>query len=342
MEIIQNIRVLGPVFAFAWAVTIIFILWKPQRYFNSFLLIGALIVSMVFVSGFFTRDAAGYFLLACYLLIMLGLLLTPVLLIVNGVQMIRKESVCPAHLLSLGLGIAVGVGEVAAVIWVLGLSETVRTGDSYRLIMFTVLTVFYFSFLVLSFVIYSVFIQIMPHRMNFDYIVIHGCALADGVRPGRLLTARLDKAIEVWQKCEKKPFIIPSGGQGDDEKLSEAQSMANYLLEHGIPREMILQEDRSTTTMENLEFSKEIIDSRGGGRRIALVSSNYHVYRCLRYAAKIGLRCTGIGAKVALYYWPSALIREFVAVFVTKRFLIWSMIGYVLFICPVWYDLVFR
>jgi hypothetical protein len=48
----------------------------------------------------------------------------------------------------------------------------------------------------------------------------------------------------------------------------------------------------------------------------------------------VGLKCTGIGADVALYYWPSALIREFIAIFVTKRFLIWALIGYVLFISP--------
>ena len=199
------------------------------------------------------------------------------------------------------------------------------------------LTVFYFSFLVLSFVVYSVFIQILPHRTQFDYIIIHGCGLADGERMTKLLSNRVDKAIEIYRKCPVKPVIIPSGGQGADEKRSEAQAMKDYLLEHGVPDEHILLEDRSATTRENLLNSKALIDAREGKKRTALVSSNYHIYRCLRLAREIGLKCTGIGAGVALYYWPSALIREFIAVFLTKRFLFWSLLGYLVFISPLLY-----
>lgn len=156
----------------------------------------------------------------------------------------------------------------------------------------------------------------------------------------KLLSNRVDKAIQIWRKCRRKPILIPSGGRGDDEKLSEAEAMKRYLLEHGIPEECILPEDRSKTTRENLLYSKEIIDARPGRKRTALVSSNYHVYRCLRLAREAGLKCTGIGADVALYYWPSALIREFIAIFLTRRFLIWSLLGYAVFIGPILYVLI--
>ena len=111
--------------------------------------------------------------------------------------------------------------------------------------------------------------------------------------------------------------------------------MKQYLVAQGIPEMHIVLEGRSATTRENLLFSKQIIDARPGGRKTALVSSNYHIYRCLCLAREVGLKCTGIGAKVALYYWPSALIREFAAVFLTKRFFIWAMLGWLVFISPV-------
>ncbi len=130
-------------------------------------------------------------------------------------------------------------------------------------------------------------------------------------------------------------MLIPSGGRGSNEKISEAEAMKRYLLEKGIPEEHIILEDGSATTMENLQNSKEIIMSRPGGKRTALVSSNYHIYRCLTYARKLKLNCIGIGAKVALYFWPTALIREFIAVFSTKKFLFWSLLGYVIFILPI-------
>ncbi len=323
-----------------WGLTIALTVLRPQRYLNSILLMLSLLTTMVFAAGFFGHEAGSYFLLVCFLLTMLILFLVPLLLIINGIQMIRRESVSLAHLLSLGLGMVVGIGEIATVVYVLGLTDTIETGHWNLWILFLAATVFYFSFLLLCFVLYSVFIQIMPHRMNFDYVIIHGCGLSGGNRMTRLLSNRVDKAIEIYEKCVKKPFIIPSGGQGGDERISEAQAMSDYLVEHGIPADRILLEDRSATTRENLLNSKQIIDERQTDGRIALISSNYHIYRCLLLARDVGLKCTGIGADVALYFWPSALIREFIAVFVSRRFFIWAISGYLFFISPFVYALI--
>ena len=165
---VENLHSFGPVVAVVWGLTILCAVLWPQRYWNSFLLLAALLVTMLFVSGFFEADARGWFLLACFLLTMLALLLVPLLLILNGVQMLRRESFSPAHMLSLALGIVVGVGEIATIGYVQGLSEFLRIGRASFWILLLAETVFYFSFLVLSFVLYTVFIQIMPHRMRFD------------------------------------------------------------------------------------------------------------------------------------------------------------------------------
>ncbi len=330
--------VLAPAVAFLWTSTLISVVSRPQRYLNSILLMSSLGVTMVFFAGFF-GSYGGYYLLGCFLLTMLALFLVPVMLIVNGVHMIKRESFSPAHVLSLALGIVIGVGEIATVVYVLGLSDYIQLERANYWVLLIAATVFYFSFLLLCFVVYSVFICIMPHRRTFDYVIIHGCGLADGSRLTRILSDRVDKAIKVYNKCKTKPIIIPSGGKGDDEQLSEAQAMTDYLVSHGVPEEHIIQENRSTTTRENLINSKEIIDAMDGRKRTALVSSNYHIYRCLRLAREVELDCTGIGSRVAMYYWPSALIREFAAVFLTKRFLIWCLPGYLVFISPILYGL---
>ena len=334
-EILEHLRAVGPVFAALWALTIALTVWRPQHFRNSLLLMASLAVTMVFAAGLFGREAGAYILTALFLLTAMALLLVPVLLILNGIQMIRREGFCLAHALSLGLGIVVGVGEIAAAVYVLDASDVIRVGSLNGWILFVAFTVFYFSTLVLSFVVYSVFIQIMPRRMDFDYVIIHGCGLAGGERMTKLLSDRVDRAVEIYRKCGGKPVIIPSGGQGSDEKISEAEAMKRYLIAHGVPAESILPEDRSATTRENLAFSKALIDARPGGRKTALVSSNYHIYRCLRLAREIGMKCTGVGAHVALYFWPSALIREFIAVFLTPGFLIWALAGYAVFISPV-------
>ena len=330
--IFDTVHSIGPMFAVVWLLTIgSAILW-PQRFRNSFLLMFALLVTMVFAAGCL-GDAGPGFMLVSFLLVMLALFMVPVLLVINGVQMIRRESLCLAHCLSLALGLFVGAGEIAAVVYVFGLDGSVAYGTAGPLTMLLAMTVFYFSCLVLCFVVYTVFIQILPRRMNFDFVIIHGCGLIGGEKLTKLLSNRVDKAIEIYERCKKKPIIIPSGGQGADEKVSEAEAMGRYLIEHGIPKESIVLEDGSATTRENLLNSKAIVNARGGGKT-ALVSSNYHVYRCLRIAREVGLTCTGVGAKTALYYWPSALIREFIAVFLTRDFLVKALIGYVLFMSP--------
>ena len=331
--IIDNVKTLGPILVILWLTVIILAVWKPQRYFNSILLMGACAFTMLFITSLF-GDKMVDAMMVCFWIVVLALFTVPVMLVINGIVILRREARSFKNMLSLLLGIVIAIGEIAGVIYVLQLADAIDIYDANIFILFVFATVFYFSCLILSFVVYTVFIEILPHRMNFDFIIIHGSGLINGDTMTKLLTNRVDKAIEVFNKCGRKPVLIPSGGKGPDESISEALAMKNYLIEHGIPEDKIVLEDRSATTKENLCNSKEIIDSYSGKRKTALVSSSYHIYRCLRFAKEIEMKCVGIGAKVTFYYWPSAVIREFVAVFLTKRFFIWSMIGYVLFISP--------
>ena len=64
------------------------------------------------------------------------------------------------------------------------------------------------------------------------------------------------------------------------------------------------------------------------------MTSNYHVYRALSLCESIDLACTGIGAHVALYYWPSALIREFAAIMSRKKNLLIFAAGWLMSVFP--------
>jgi len=332
MEVIlDNLSIITPFFAVSWALFLIAVLRRPQRMTNCYLLMAALFFSAVMLTGIF-GDYMGYALLALFILIMAALLLVPAMLIFNGVRLLKKEGFSAAHVLSLLLGIVIGTGEISAAAWLLTSMYNIDMSSLEVIMGFVFATVFYFSVVILSFVVYVLFIQLMPHRMDFDYVIIHGAGLIDGSRISKLLAERLDKAVEIYGRCKTKPILIPSGGKGADESVSEAEAMTAYLIDKGIPAESIVPEVRSSTTMENLRFSKELIESRGGAKRIALVSSNYHIYRCIVYASKLKMKCTGIGAKVALYYWPSAVLREFVAIYTMKKQLILILAGYIFFV----------
>ena len=325
-----------------WALLAVSFHKDRSRYRNCYLLFFALfssVIALVRLAGPFQGTIVAVFAWG----VLLTLLIVPFFLVWNGIVMLRREGRSLGNLLSLGLGLAVGFGEVAAFLAVI-MPEI--AGDSWdganylfqisRLGMFASVSVFYFSMAFVVFMLYCVFLQIIPHKRDFDYIIIHGAGLLDGDRMSKLLADRLDKAIEVYRKDPTPPVLIPSGGQGSDETISEAEAMQRYLLEKGVPADHIIKEDQSATTFENLKNSKAIIDAQEGSKYTALVSSNYHVYRALRYCRKIGLKCVGIGSHVAFYYWPSALIREFIAVHAETKHLIMLLAGWILLMLPLY------
>ena len=97
-------------------------------------------------------------------------------------------------------------------------------------------------------------------KYNQDFIVILGCKIRDDGTPLPLLKGRIDRALEFYhsqlEKTGKQACFIPSGGKGNNEIISEAQSMKNYLVENGIDESIIYPETESSTTLENMMFSR--------------------------------------------------------------------------------------
>lgn len=336
-----NLRNAAAFSAFFWIALFISMTIDMRRFRNCVLL---------FLSGLFTLPVivalAGQYgyevMMALLYLGVLVLLAVPFFFIGNGIHILRKEGIKLANMLSLLLGILIALGEAGAIYFLYNefFLETDSPSGWTPLILLFSLTVVYGCLLFLAFMWYTMFIQVIPRKKDFDYVIIHGCGLLGGNGISPLLRQRLDKAIEVYKKDPTPPVMIPSGGKGSDEYVSESEAMAVYLIEHGVKIDDVLIENRSMNTMENLKNCKEIIDARPGRKYTALVTSNYHVYRCLSYCRKIGLTCTGIGSRVAGYYWPSALIREFIAVMREKRHLRLAFIGWLIMVVPVlfvWY-----
>lgn len=241
------------------------------------------------------------------------ILIVPFLLIINGFVMLRREGFSIANLLSMLFGVLILAGEFATYH-----SAFIIVKEEASPLMQTMYpvfagTVFYVSYVFLAFMFYTFLIRIIPRKADFDYVIVLGAGLLKGEKVSKLLADRLDKGKKVYDRSFTACRIIVSGGKGPDEKISEAQAMKNYLVEKGVPEEEIIMEDASADTMENLINSKAIIEKRKGRKDTAVVTSSYHIYRAMIYARRIGFPVTGIGAHIALYYWPSAMIREYAA-----------------------------
>ncbi len=151
---------------------------------------------------------------------------------------------------------------------------------------------------------------------NIDYMIILGCALKKDGTPAPILQSRIDRALAFYERQKRETGhqmkFITSGGKGSDEKNSESASMKRYLTEHGVPEELIIEEDRSRDTFENMKYSKEILNRVDPDAKIAFSTSNFHVFRSGIFARRMKMRAVGIGAKTKWYFWPNAAVREFV------------------------------
>ena len=107
--------------------------------------------------------------------------------------------------------------------------------------------------------------------------------------------------------------VIVSGGQGPGEEISEADAMAAYLIRSGIDRERIIREDKSTSTIENLRYSRKYTDPER--EDIGIVTNGFHMYRALLIAGQEGYRnAYKIPASSNPVFQINYLMREFFAV----------------------------
>ncbi len=146
---------------------------------------------------------------------------------------------------------------------------------------------------------------------DLDYIIVLGAQVReDG--PSTVLKKRLDTAYAYLTENENTICIV-SGGQGSNEPFAEAQGMYEYLVKKGISADRILMEDQSLNTVENITDSSAYFDKEIA--RVGIVTSNFHVFRGVHIAGKLGVQSVcGIAAPVVPLYLPNNMLREFFGV----------------------------
>ena len=319
-----------------WIITLVFLVVSvakdKRRFRNCFYLLfnlGALALFLIIETWGTTAGSIIITVFACFFFFLF--LLVPLILIINGFVMIKHEGFRIPNLLSLAFGVFIIAGELAIA---MGLGAPDNHGLQFAILTFGNLA-FYTCVIFLAFLFYSWFRSWIPKRTTYDYVIVHGCGLINGDQISKILQERIDKGVEVYRRSMSSCKLICSGGKGPDEKISEAEAMKEYMMTRkSVPEHDIILEDGSFNTIQNLQNSKDLIQKRGGRTKIALVTSNFHVLRALIYTKKLNLDCTGIGAHVAAYYWPSAMIREFVALM--RDYLHWYICGAVLCELPAW------
>lgn len=145
-------------------------------------------------------------------------------------------------------------------------------------------------------------------------MIILGGGIRGNIIP-KTLQHRLDTAINYLSE-NKDTYVIVSGGKGIGESTTEAYAMKKYLIAKGINEKLILNEEKATSTYENLVFSKKIFREKVGKelKSINIVTSDFHMFRAKMLASRLKLDAKGISSKTEFYLYPNVLIREYLAV----------------------------
>lgn len=256
------------------------------------------------------------------------LILFCLLLSISNIQLVRHEGFRINNL----LGILLGISVIGSLILMSFLGKDLYShseiGRHVRtLIIMSISFIFcYLECLLASTIFCAIASTRYKIKKPMDYIIILGCAIRKDGSPTPILRGRIDRALafdkEQNEKWNKHAKFVPSGGQGSNEVISEAESMKRYLMEQGIPENCILKEDKSVNTYQNMAFSKKIIEGDAediSKTNIAFSTTNYHVLRGYTLAQRLGMKVSGLSAKTKKYFYPNAFLREFVGLLVEQK-----------------------
>lgn len=240
--------------------------------------------------------------------------------IITNIVLIKKEGFAPRHLLGIIIAVLALIGLLGSQTIYLYTYKLLVGKDQMvikKLIDIVVnVTLTYFYTLIIASLYCNLRAAKHVPKYDKDFVIILGCRVRKDGSLTPLLKGRVDKAIEFannqYKNTKKKIIYVPSGGKGSDECIAEAKAIEKYLIEKGIEKDRIIVEDKSTSTEENMKFSKDKIFKVKKNPNITIATTNYHVFRSLVIANNHGLKCEGIGSKTIWYYYTNALIREFV------------------------------
>lgn len=170
----------------------------------------------------------------------------------------------------------------------------------------------------------------LPAAKQPDYLVVLGNkCMSQHITP--ILIERLNKAISLYKRFDKKPKIIVTGGKSSVTlDVTEAELMKKYLLSQGIAENVILIEDEAINTVQNLEYSAIEIHQdwqKNTRPRVIIITSDYHIPRTKWHAKKLGLKVQLASAKTLTLLKRPAMFREFTAIIWYHRYSLLTLLG---------------
>ena len=151
-----------------------------------------------------------------------------------------------------------------------------------------------------------------------DIAIVLGAGLRHDDTVTRSLQNRLDTAV-YYHFRNPYAYIVVSGGVGAGRQISEAEAMARYLKDNGVYVNIIILEDRSHSTYQNMRFSSLLLAEQYNINisdiSVVVITNEFHIYRGIWFAENAGFNnITSLYAQTPLLSLPGALVREAAAI----------------------------
>lgn len=133
----------------------------------------------------------------------------------------------------------------------------------------------------------------VPPTESYDAIIVLGAQVNPNGEPSIQLQWRLDAAMQAWNG--QNTVIVTCGARGSNEPAPEALVMRDYLVARGVPEDMILTDEVSRNTRQNIRNAAGLLEGYDV-ERVLIVTSDYHLPRAMALAEDVGLNATGLGS----------------------------------------------
>ena len=139
-------------------------------------------------------------------------------------------------------------------------------------------------------------------------VVVLGCGVR-GETPSKVLRTRIDAAA-AYMKENPSVKAVCTGGVGSQASISEAACIKRELMARGIEEERLYMEEESTSTSENLKNAQTVIRRENLPTHLILVSNEFHLYRAVHMAGRLGFSADSVAAATPRILLPTYFVRE--------------------------------
>ena len=130
---------------------------------------------------------------------------------------------------------------------------------------------------------------------DVDCILVLGCAVKDDGAPSAMLNDRLQRSVELY-KADAAPKLLMSGDHGQD-VYDEVHTMKQFAITEGIAPSDVFMDHAGFSTYESIIRARDVFQAE----KIIIVTQEYHLYRAVYIAKKLGLDAYGVASDYRAY-----------------------------------------